>query len=197
METLLISDLARNITTNASILATRFSGKRFWSAIETRLLDFERGEVVHLSFDDIEVMDASFADEVFGRLAVLRARKEYPYCYVILTDMNATCEENLDMALVTRVDREPDHKPHLRNCVLTYMKNDQLALAGKFENHVRESFSLLNSKREITARDLADARDVSLNAASTRLKTVADLGLAKRVEIRDTQGKQFIYMALA
>ena len=196
MDTLSISDLARTTTSTPSILVTRFTGKRYWEALEARLCTYNREAVLALSFEGVDVMDASFADEVFARLAVMRARKEYPFCYIILTDMSETCEENLEMALTTRIEREPNDKPHLRNCVLMNMKSDKAELCGKYENHVLETFSLLISKRSLSTRDSSDLLDVSLNAASTRLKTVADLGLAKREEVRDTQGKQYIYHSL-
>lgn len=141
-------------------------------------------------------MDASFADEVFARLAVMWARREYPFCYIVLADMNETCEENLEMALVTRIEREPDEKPHLRNCLLMLLKEDTAELLGKYENHVLETFSLLTSQKELSTRDAADLLDISLNAASTRLKAISDLGLAKRIEVRDMQGKQYIYHSL-
>jgi hypothetical protein len=196
METLHISDLVRTITPIPSILATRFTGKRVWEVIHSHLESYNTESVVFLSFDGVDVMDASFADEVFARLAIMRARKEYPYyCYLILTDMNETCEENLQMALITRIEREPDDRPHLRNCVLM-MRGAKIDLIGKYENHVKETFSLLNSERELTARDISNILDISLNAASTRLKTIADLGLARRIEMRDEQGKLYIYHAL-
>ncbi|NJL41527.1 MAG: helix-turn-helix transcriptional regulator [Leptolyngbyaceae cyanobacterium SM1_4_3] len=69
-------------------------------------------------------------------------------------------------------------------------------MAGKYESHVQETFSVLASRKELSARELADRLKISLNAASTRLKTIADLGLAKRVDLRDAQGKQYIYHPL-
>ena len=193
MDTVSIAELARNITPTSSILVTRFSGKRFWEELASCLSSYDRNVTVFLSFDGIDVMDASFADEVFGRLAIMRARKCYPFCFIVLKDLNETSRENLEMALSTRIDREPSDKPHIRNCVLAIMEESTLGLLGKHENHVHESFVLLNEKHELTARDVSGLLDISLNAASTRLKVIADLGLARRLEIRDNQGKQFTY----
>lgn len=196
MDTLQLTDIARNVTQFPSILATRFTGKQFWTVFRGYLDKFSTDEVVYLSFSGVDVMDASFSDEVFSQLAVLRARKEYKFCYLILTELNETCEENLDMALVTRIDREPDDKPNLRNCALLYKKNDELNIIGKFENHVFETFTALMKEKTLSARDISDILDISLNAGSTRLKTLSDLGFAKRTEIRDEQGKQYLYHAL-
>ena len=144
------------------------------------------------------MIDASLADEIFARLAVLRAKRDFPYCYLILTELNETCEYNLQAALnlSARTGRDPNDAAPLRNCVLVVLDNKAIRLMGKYENHVQETFSLLNSEKELTAREVSDILDISLNAASTRLKTIADLGLAKRVEIRDEQGKQYSYCAL-
>ena len=43
---------------------------------------------------------------------------------------------------------------------------------------------------------MADQLKLNVNAASTRLKTLADLGLAFRTETRDSVGKQFLYRSL-
>jgi hypothetical protein len=101
------------------------------------------------------------------------------------------------MALETRPDREPPEQERLRNAVLVIQEQGKLRLIGKFEEHVRESFELLSNRQQLSARDLAELRELSLSAASTRLKTLADLGLAVRVELRDEQGKQYMYQSLS
>jgi len=192
-----LADIAREITSFPSLLATRLAGKRFWEQLQTRLREPDTDAVTVLSFAGVEVMDASFADEVFGTLAAQRARKDVTFGAIILVDANETCIENLKMALETRADRESPERERLRNCVLPiFIKDDEIALIGKFEDHVLQSFELLSKHKTLTARDLADVLKLNLNAASTRLKTLADLGLARRIEIRDTQGKQFVYHSL-
>jgi hypothetical protein len=196
MIVLRLADIAREITSFPSLLATRLAGKRFWEQLHPRLREPDTDVVTVLSFADVEVMDASFADEVFGTLAAQRARKDVSLSPVLLVDANETCIENLKMALETRVDRESPEQERLRNCVLPMLKGDEMTLIGKFEDHVLQSFELLSKHKTLTARDLSDVLKLNLNAASTRLKTLADLGLARRIEIRDAQGKQFIYHTL-
>lgn len=192
-----LADIAREITSFPSLLATRLAGKRFWEQLQTRLCEPDTGVVSALSFAGVEVMDASFADEVFATLAAQRARKEISFGPIMLVDVNETCIENLKMALETRVDRESPDRERLRNCVLPIViKEEEMTLIGKFEDHVLQSFELLSKHKTLTARDLSDVLNLNLNAASTRLKTLADLGLALRTEIRDAQGKQFVYRNL-
>jgi hypothetical protein len=179
-----------------SLLATRVVGKRFLEHLQAHLEKQSADTVVRLLFSGIEVMDASFSDEVFGTLAALRARRESHECPLVLAELNLTCAENLQMALETRIEREPESLDRLRNCVLPIMDESGLKLVGKFEDHVQESFTFLNKCRHLTARELADLLNLNVNAASTRLKTLADLGLALRTETRDSVGKQYIYNSL-
>ena len=196
MIVLQLVDIARKITSFPSLLATRLAGKRFWEQLQICLREPDTNVVIILSFAGIEIMDASFADEVFGTLATQRARKDVSCGPVMLVDANETCIENLKMALETRIDRESPEQERLRNCVLPMLQGDAMTLIGKFEDHVFQSFELLSKHKTLTARDLADVLNLNLNAASTRLKTLADLGLAFRTEIRDAQGKQFVYHRL-
>lgn len=193
MQHLSVIDLARTITPLPSFLATRNAGKRFWELIHTRISTPSPDEFVDLNFKGIEVMDASFADEVFGTLVSLRGRREDQFYPLLLSDLNETCLDNLNMALETRPDREVQTHERLRNCVLPIVQDGEVKLIGKVEEHVVKTFDQLKRNKTLTARDLADSMGLSLNASSTRLKILADLGLALRAEVRDTQGKQYIY----
>jgi len=195
--TLLATEIGRSVGIPfVSLLATRVVGKRFIEHLRSQLENQPPETLVKLSFTGVEVMEASFADEVFGTLGAQRARREGNLCAIVLTDLNQTCSENLQMALETRIDREPEMLERLRNCVLPFLDGWDLKLIGQFEDHVQESFSLLSVHRHLTARDLADALHLNVNATSTRLKTLTDLGLAFRTEIRDSVGKQYVYHAL-
>lgn len=196
MTHLKVLDMVRGLTTLPALLATRPTGKRFWAQLLVQLQSSAPDELVVLSLAGVEIMDASFADEVFGTLAVQRARQVLTLPPVLLTDVNQTCEDNLKMALETRIDREPADKNRLRNCVLPKKEGQKITLIGKYEEHVAQTLAFLSDAETLTARDLSDKMTLSLNAASTRLKTLADLGLAYREEIRDAQGKQFIYRKL-
>jgi hypothetical protein len=194
MQTLQATEVGRSVGIPfVSLLATRVVGKRFLEYLCQRLQNQSPEAVVKLSFAGVEVMDASFSDEVFGTLAARRARREMHLCPMILADLNETCMENLQMALETRIDREPEEFERLHNCVFPILKGSDLQLIGLWADHVKESFELLRERRTITAREAADALNLNVNAASTRLKTLADLGLAFRSEIRDSAGKQYIY----
>lgn len=199
LETIKLAVIAENITPNPALLSTRLYGKRFFMALCEKLRHTGGAFVAALSFEGIELMDASFADEVFGSLVVARVRKEATAVVTrpfFITAINSAGLENLTMALDTRPDREElSGRDKPRNCVLPVRleNSDVLQLTGKAEEHVRQTFELLGRRRELNARQLANALELNINAASTRLKVLADLGLAVRSEIRDAQGKQYVY----
>ncbi|HLY26220.1 MAG TPA: hypothetical protein VKQ72_07760 [Aggregatilineales bacterium] len=193
MQQLLVTDLARSITPLPSFLATRVSGKRFWELLRPRITSSNPGEFITLSFAGIDLMDGSFADEAFATWASLRGRREAEFYPVLLSDLNDTCRDNLEMALNTRPDRESKHLERLRNCVFPVINNAEVILLGKYEENVAETFELLRRHKTLTARELADRMNLNLNAASTRLKTLSDLGLSLRSSVHDSQGKQYTY----
>jgi hypothetical protein len=186
-------EFARRVTPLPSILATRQAGRQLWDELSTYLPDADSDVFVFVSFKGVEVMDATFADEVVGTLAVRRSRKEAPFCLVMLEEANATCVENIKMALNTRMDREPADLPRLRNCVLPLFDGTDVTLLGKVEDQVLQTFNLLSQRKTLTARDMADTLGVTLNAASTRLKMLSDLGLARRFEYKNALGREYVY----
>jgi hypothetical protein len=189
-------DAINTITSGVTFLATRTRGQQCLTELESLLKNIQDNSVLLISLDGVLSMDVSFTDEVFGTLASQQARGQSDFAPIILVDVNESCLMELDVALETRPDREDPALSRLRNCVLPVIVDEQLTLIGKVENHVRESFELLMNHDELTARLVSDLLDLSLNAASTRLKTLSDLRLAQRKEIRDEQGKQYVYRAL-
>ncbi|GAB4193665.1 MAG: hypothetical protein OHK0022_08780 [Roseiflexaceae bacterium] len=186
-----LTELAQKAGITTYSLVTRPVGRQFLPILETLLAGLPDSQACVLEYSDVHMMDASFADEVFGALAVTRARRQSRGGCLILDGLESSNLDNLDMALKSRTVRETG----LRNCVLP-VRNSQreVVLAGKFEAHVQQSFELLVRHRQLTARELADILTLDIAAASTRLKVLFDLGLATRIEERDGQVKQFVYI---
>ncbi len=173
------------------ILTTRQTGKKFAEQFESRLASSGSDVATRVSFQDVHLMDASFADEVFGVIGVKRSEAKSGYVPPFyITDLDPTSLDNLHMALDSRTRR---HKA-LRNCVMPIMDDSHdLRLVGKFEDHVEQTFALLRLSKELTTPQVVTVLKLSDAAASTRLKVLYDLGLALRSEIRDEQGRQFVY----
>ncbi len=185
-------EVAAQTAIPAPVLVTRPIGRQFRLALEALLRKIPESEGVVLDFAGVTSMDASFADEVFGFLAAQRGRRSAtPHC-LALRGLDPSGRDDLEMALLSRPDRED--APGLRNCVFPVIEIDgRVVLVGKAEAHVRQTFEVLRDSVRLTARDVADALGLEIAAASTRLKTLYDLGLAARTETRDAQGKQYLY----
>lgn len=176
------------------ILSTRQTGKKFAERFHIRLSDLGSAFAHRISFEGVHLMDASFADEVFGAIGVNRSEGTADYIAPFyVADLDSTSQENLNMALDSRTRR---HKA-LRNCVMPVLdSNGELRLMGKVEESVDQTFELLRLSKELTTPKVAAVLKLSDAAASTRLKVLYDLGLALRTEIRDEQGRQFVYRRL-
>jgi DNA-binding transcriptional ArsR family regulator len=185
-----MTELAREVSRTPDSLVTRPVGRRFLPLLEAILTDLLDSQACVLECGEVRIMDASFADEVFGVLTVSRSRRQRRGGCVILDGLEDANLDNLEMALASRTVRETG----LRNCVMPVRTTrHDIRLAGKCEAHVQRTFELLAEHRQLTARELADVLALDIAAASTRLKVLFDLGLATRVEERDGQIKQFVY----
>lgn len=190
IDILLATNLAVQAKINAPVLVTGENGKRFRPLLEDVIGRMADDMVVVLDFAGIDLMDASFANEVFGTIAAARARRKMIGGRLVLSSLFGASLENLEMALLSR----PQIESGLRNCVALVLTNtEQLELVGKVEGHVAQTFEVLQSRKQLTARELADELKLDIGAASTRLKVLHDLGLVVRIELRDEQGKLFSY----
>lgn len=193
MRTALLSRMAQDAGVAAGILATRLNGQRFLPLFADMLRQLPADQSLLVDGTGVAILDASFADEVFGVVASGRAHAEWKgKCFALcgLSDDNI---KNVEVAL----DSRAVHSTGLRNCVLPVVdgvgRNLAARLIGKVEGHVRESFATLLHERTLTARTLADGVGLDIHAASTRLKVLHDLGLATRTEMRDGHGREYVY----
>lgn len=182
-------EIAERAGIKQSALLSRSDGRQFLATLDLVLGDYPDATVV-LELGGVPLLTASFADSVFGTLAARRSAQRTPQPCLLLHSVPPSHLEEIEMALLSRPEREAK----VRNCVIPVQLNEgEIRLVGKAEGHVIESFDLLRIHRQLTARALADKRGLDIGAASTRLKVLADLGLAHRSEIRDASGKQFMY----
>ena len=183
-----ISQIAKNPVER--ILATRQFGGMFYDTFLEQLKNIPTSETVELSFDGIRVIDASFTDEVLGRLVVHRVIDKVELAPVYCSHLQDSHLDNIQYTLEARLSRQAE----LRNCVIPIQqRSNDLILMGKCEDGFQKVFDLLRAMKQLTARQVADTLDLSLQAASSRLKALYDYGLAFRQEVRDEQGKQFTY----
>lgn len=184
-------DLAQKTgTPAANILNTRYFGRQFFTVLVERMQALPCDNAVELSLHGIDVIDASFADEVFGTLISQRIQDDVTLPPLYLADVTDSHRDNLEYTLVSR----PERQKGLRNCVVPVkLPSDDLVLVGKYEDNFKQTFDLLRALKQLTTRQVVDAMRLTPQAASSRLKALYDLGIAFRHEVRDEQGKQFIY----
>lgn len=188
--TLSIKDLAEKAKLDPTQLATRSAGSRFLPILKAALSKVDRDQVVALDFADVGMMDPSFADEVFATLAADRSRRKFLGACLVLTHLNETLTDGLNIVLSSRPRRERN----LGNCVFPMIDSgDKVQLVGPTEKHVQETFTLLQNGQALTAREVAKKFKLNITAASTRLKILYDLGLAVRSVRRDGPERQYTY----
>src|SRR5262245_60388155 len=100
-----MTELARQAGLDHHSLLTRHTGRRFLPVLEVLVQDLADSNALLLDFAEVEIMDASFADEVFSTLAVNRSRRIHRGGCVILESLEGASLENLDMALSSRTVR--------------------------------------------------------------------------------------------
>ena len=172
------------------VLVTRAYGRHFLAVLDTELSKLPAETIIVLDFDGVEIMDASFVDEVFSTLAARHSKRTGLQSCLLLRMLSPHLLENLEITLSSR----PQRKSGLRNCALPFINAEgEIRLVGKAEGHVRETFDLLCVRRCLCPRDVADVFGLEVHAASVRLKALYDLRLATRTEEPELHGKQFIY----
>ncbi len=172
-------------------LRGRELGITFRSALQQQIKNCSRDSVLQFSLSDISMMDVSFMDEVFGGTAEDRGRGELEGAALLLIDVDPMDVDDIHRILAGR----PGYSTGLRNCVLPLQDGDGIHLLGKTEDYVAETFSHLAKTRKLSASDLASQLDLALNTASTRLKTLYDLGIALR-QSQDSERGFAYYMLL-
>lgn len=192
-KTIQIKDIAVALDLDYDYLSSRPDGEKFATYLRKEFEGMIEPIVILLDFSDVELMDGSFADEVFGTIASARSRKELELPVFVLCNVDSVSLDNLELALISRPAREKG----IRNCVIPVKKVDEtLVLCGKYEGHVRQTFELLNDRIHLTTNDVSQKLELGITAASTRLKVLHTLGLAVRIEKRDELGRQYIYRSI-
>lgn len=153
-----------------------------------RTLNHIPNTLFNLSFKGITVVDTIFVKGVFGRICFDRHSHKYQGQNFYLSDVERDIQFALDITLSWCASQHG-----ARNYIVPYLDSTwELALAGKYEYTVLSTFTDLWNCKTLTAKQVAERNDLSLNNASSRLKVLHDWGLCTRKELGDgTRG--FIY----
>ena len=167
------------------VLTFRPYGKKAKGILLEEINKLLPGDSLEFDFSEIEICDVSFVDEIIIEIQLyLRKYKDNLF---FVSHINEPTLENLEASLAFRETKEGIRVPILINL------NGVFKHIGTLEPNLKETFDQLSSKREITARDVAELNDIAINSASNRLKKLYDLRLVLRYERIDENGRQHIY----
>jgi hypothetical protein len=185
------------------MLAMRPQGRRVQESLDAQLRDLPPGGVLVLDFDNVEMMDYSFADEALGTLYSRLAAKEYPDRYLVLvtdeSEITGALLENVEVALNQRevaalvVPREV-----FSNAAKEKGKKIEWRIIGQLPEHLVETLSAVIDKQEVTVRDLVDALGLdSVTACNNRIARLHQLRLVRRkASIVPEGGRQYCYSSV-
>lgn len=186
-----MQDLANQLGHNGERrLRGRELGRKFQAGLREIIQSTQVDEVLCFRLRNVQMMDVSFIDEVFGGVAEARGRGELSGAALLLVEVDTMDADDIGRILAGR----PSYSTGLRNCVLPLAENDTIWLIGKTEDYVQETFNELIRAKVLSTSDLMARLDLANNTASTRLKVLYDLGLAKR-ELQ-SGGRGYIYYPL-
>jgi hypothetical protein len=157
-------------------------GREMRGEIEHELDQTAPGGTFIIDLKGIEVMDFSFATELFGRLYGTLSTG-HPGRAVLLTGMSDFVRINLGAAL------DP-----LGLFALSYKSARTWELLGKAADTDKETLQALYRLKEATAPRLAETLNIKLTTCNQRLKKLGDAGAIVRTKVSaPSGGDQYIY----
>jgi hypothetical protein len=177
--------LKEELKNGSSDLVTRTSGQVIRRRLEKDIEKEKNGEVIALDFSKVGIIDYSCADEVIAKLISRLLGGEYGDKYILLTGLNDTQKENIEVAL-ERKDL----------AVMAEIKNGGKVLLGNLNNYLKETLQFIVKKGKITAKELSEKMKLEANTSGTRLLNLHKKRLVKRIgEMRDG-GRVWVYERL-
>jgi hypothetical protein len=160
-------------------------GKKIKEIVLEETKPLESGNSLELNFEGIEVCDPAFANEMIIELQRYLIQKENIIFF--LSNVSPSVLRNLEAALSFK-----NLKEKIKIRILQRI-SDNYSVIGLLEPCLKETFELLSSGKQISARDVANAFKIQINNASNRLKKLYGYNLLLRTEKIDSHGKQCIY----
>lgn len=160
----------------------RTLGREVLEELEVRLAALAAGETLVVDLKGVEVMDYSFASEVFGRIYG-RIVTEYPGRVLLLTGLSDDVREDLSVTLAA-----------LELIALDIKSTRTWGIIGKAGETDRATLAALQRLKEASAPQIAEALDLKLPAVNGRLKKLSEAGMIVRVRVSaPTGGEQYMY----
>jgi hypothetical protein len=187
-------------------LAMRPRGRQVQEALDRLLRKLAPGGVLVVDFDDVEMMDYSFADEALGTLYSRMAAKEYPDRYLVLLvnddEVSQALLENVEVALSQRevaalvLPRSMLAGEGIRKS--TANSAPQWRVIGRLPEHLIDTLGAVMGKDLVTVRDLVEALSLeSVTACNNRIAKLYQLHLVRRkASVVPEGGRQYCYSSV-
>lgn len=172
---------AFDVSRFGSFLATRDTGSKVRDELEREARNVGDGETILVSFDDVEAVTISFADEFIGRLFAARASGDLPEVAIVITNLNHEVREALAICL------------ERRGVAAVATKGRKLELLTADE-YLKATFAAAMRRKKFRAGDMASDLGITPQSANNRLKKLVEFGALTRKRTAPTGGgKEFIY----
>lgn len=170
-----------------SLFIGREPGAKVLSQCLEHLDKVKPGTITSISFKNIKFLDFSAADEYIRKLISRITGKEYKNIFIYLTDISGTVKENIEAAL--RLNQQI--------CILWNHPNAP-ELTGVMNKQLKDTWSLVNHKKTLTARELADTMNLPINTSSNRLVKLYSLGLINQADKKGASGggQEYVYESI-
>lgn len=122
--------------------------------------------VVPINFKNTKFLDFSAADEFIRKLISRITGKEFRNIFIYLTNVSDTLKENIEAAL--RLNQQVS---------LLWNSGQNPEIIGQLNLQLKNTWDLVNRKKQLTARELADTMGLPINTSSNRLAKLYTLGL--------------------
>lgn len=183
-KTLFLKELATRVGLT-DILTYRPTAKNMHDIALKELGPLLPDNIVNCCFQGIETCDVSFADEF-----VINLQKnilQVDNTLMILSEVNEDTLASIQGALSFRNEKDHTHMNLLCH------RDQVYSILGNLERNLLDTFDLVKSYTEITAREVAKQFNVEINNASNKLKKLYDAHLLLRRESIDENGRQHVY----
>lgn len=196
--------VSHNSTYTFKNLTTREAGKMIREVIESKLRSEQEGIVVILDFSRVGPIDYSYADEIIAKLIVRLNAMEYGDKFIAVTGLSKTQEENIHVALERKklhlLSIKPARKPQGGNKEIRGRSVTSLNgwhILGILNPYLRDVLHIVMERQILSARELANLRNMKINSASTKLLNLYKARLVKRcVQNLPDRGRQYVYKSL-
>ena len=167
-------------------MVTRDTGRRVRAETARIVGSLEEGGLLTLDFDGVGIIDYSCADEFLAKLLTRLIAGEYGEKYVCLANLDASQEENIEVALEKK-----------RLSALLANHDSTWKCLGILKPYLRQTLDLVMARETVSARELCTLLSLALNTSSTRLINLHRQRLVVRHESFISEGgREFIYTGL-